>query len=265
MVMSTNIKITAAGIIRAAGGQSDPLLYNTAIIGLSMQAIEIQNLVFSYHQDPGAATLDIPHWQLASGQRCFLHGASGSGKSTLLRLLCGLMPPLQGAIRLLGTDISNLKAAAMDRFRAANIGLVSQQLHLLPYLSAAENIALAARLAHKHNHDLAPRIRQLLQQLQLSDDIGQQPAHRLSQGQQQRVAIARALINQPPLVLVDEPTSSLDYAAADAFIHLLLQTLPATTTVVMISHDQRHAALFDQSLSLATINRAWSAPVAEGH
>ncbi|WP_028293631.1 ABC transporter ATP-binding protein [Oceanobacter kriegii] len=228
-----------------------------------MLAIDIQSLLFSYqqghshgpHDHPGAdsAVISIDHWQLAQGQRCFLYGRSGSGKSTLLRLLCGLMPPQQGRIQLLGEDITALKPAAMDRFRSQNIGLVSQQLHLLPYLTVAENIALAARLANKVDAQLDQRIATLLQQLQLPASLMHSPAHRLSQGQQQRVAIARALVNQPPLVLVDEPTSSLDYESADAFMHLLLNTLAAETTVLMISHDQRHAPLFDQALSLQTL------------
>jgi len=222
-----------------------------------MLAIELNKLLFSYHKDQ-PATLDIPHWQLEQGQRCFLYGRSGSGKSTLLRLLCGLMPPQQGHIHLLGEDITTFKSTTMDRFRAANIGLVSQQLHLLPYLTVAENIGLAARLANKHSEDLDDRIGELLQHLQLPDNVRHQPAQQLSQGQQQRVAIARALVNQPRLVLVDEPTSSLDYESADAFMHLLLETLEPETTVLMISHDKRHAPLFDQALSLQDIVAAES-------
>lgn len=222
-----------------------------------MLAIELHNLLFSYHARQTTATLDIPYWQLAKGQRCFLYGPSGSGKSTLLRLLCGLMPPQQGRILLQGDEITRLKPAAMDHFRASHIGLVSQQLHLLPYLSVADNIRLATVLAQKHDNtdEITDHIHSLLDQLQLPRPLLDKPAQQLSQGQQQRVAIARALINQPALVLVDEPTSSLDYEAADAFMHLLLQTLATETTVLMISHDRRHAPLFDQALSLHEISQ----------
>ncbi|WP_221796065.1 ABC transporter ATP-binding protein [Oceanobacter mangrovi] len=218
-----------------------------------MAAIDIQNLKFSYAADSSQPVLDIPSWQLQAGQRCFLYGRSGSGKSTLLRLLCGLMPPQQGSIRLLGEDITQLKPARMDQFRARNIGLVSQQLHLLPYLSVAENIQLAPQLAGLSKAAVQASqeyMVRLLEQLHLGSHLLQQPAQQLSQGQQQRVAIARALINRPPLVLVDEPTSALDYQSADAFMHLLLETLEPDTTVLMISHDQRHAPLFDQAVSL---------------
>jgi putative ABC transport system ATP-binding protein len=227
-----------------------------------MLAIELHNLLFSYHVHQTIATLDIPHWQLAKGQRCFLYGPSGSGKSTLLRLLCGLMPPHQGQILLQGNDITRLQPAAMDHFRAGHIGLVSQQLHLLPYLSVADNIRLATVLAKKNGNprEITDHIHSLLDQLQLPRPLLDKPAQQLSQGQQQRVAIARALINQPALVLVDEPTSSLDYEAADAFMHLLLQTLATDTTVLMISHDRRHAPLFDQALSLHEISH----PLPEG-
>jgi putative ABC transport system ATP-binding protein len=215
-----------------------------------MLAIELQDIVFHYPSSPPEHALCIPHWQVPPGQRLFLHGRSGSGKTTLLRLLTGMMSPQQGQIRLLGENIQSLSPPQRDTFRAQHIGQISQQFYLLPYLSVADNIRLAAVLAKKSSAFLDDRIYQLLEQLDMPPALFHQPARRLSQGQQQRVAIARALINRPALLFADEPTSALDEASTAAFIRLLLQNLATDTTLIMISHDHRQASWFDQSVAL---------------
>ncbi|MDP2548781.1 ABC transporter ATP-binding protein [Oceanobacter sp. 4_MG-2023] len=215
-----------------------------------MLAIELRDVEFHYPSAPPEHALHIPHWQVDHGQRLFLHGRSGSGKTTLLRLLTGMMLPQQGQIRILGEDIQTMSASQRDSFRARHIGQISQQFYLLPYLSVADNIRLAAVLAKKSSAALDNNIYQLLEKLDMPANLFHQTAGRLSQGQQQRVAIARALINQPLLLFADEPTSALDEDSAAAFIRLLLQNLTPDTTLIMISHDHRQADWFDQSVAL---------------
>lgn len=219
-----------------------------------MLAINIQQLRFAYGS-AAVPTLAIADWQVPAGRRTFLHGRSGSGKTTLLRLLSGQMLPQSGTLEVLGQNMASLSASARDRFRAANIGLIAQQLHLLPYLSVADNIRLAAHLAGKQTSDTDQQIRQLLQRLDMPDQLFEQMASHLSLGQQQRVAIARALINRPALILADEPTSALDEESATAFMQLLLDSLDDHTSLVLISHDRRLARHFDQDVAITDLTR----------
>ncbi|MCY0966183.1 ABC transporter ATP-binding protein [Parathalassolituus penaei] len=219
-----------------------------------MLAINIQQLRFAYGS-AAVPTLAIADWQVPAGRRTFLHGRSGSGKTTLLRLLSGQMLPQSGTLEVLGQNMASLSASARDRFRAANIGLIAQQLHLLPYLSVADNIRLAAHLAGKQTSDTDQQIRQLLQRLDMPDQLFEQMASHLSLGQQQRVAIARALINRPALILADEPTSALDEESATAFMQLLLDSLDDHTSLVLISHDRRLARHFDQDVAISDLTR----------
>lgn len=219
-----------------------------------MLAINIQQLRFSY-DSAIHPTLEIAEWQLPAGRRVFLHGRSGSGKTTLLRLLSGQMLPQAGSLEILGNNMASLSASARDRFRAANIGLIAQQLHLLPYLSVADNIRLAANLAGKQTSHTDQQIRELLQRLEMPDHLLGQMASHLSLGQQQRVAIARALINRPALILADEPTSALDEESATAFMQLLLDSLDDHTSLVLISHDRRLARHFDQDVAITDLTR----------
>lgn len=219
-----------------------------------MLAIRLHQLQFGY---PGSdQTLRIPDWQVGRGSRLFLHGRSGSGKTTLMRLLSGQMLPVSGTLEILGQAMPQLSATARDRFRAANIGLIAQQLHLLPYLSVADNIRLAASLAGKLNANTDAELRHLLSRLDMPTAVLEQPASHLSLGQQQRVAIARALINRPALILADEPTSALDEESAAAFMQLLLDSLDANTTLVMISHDRRLSRHFDQEVAIESLTRS---------
>ncbi len=227
---------------------------------LNIPAVELKNL---RHQWPGQAfTLEIPALRLATGQHLFVRGASGSGKTTLLNLLCGVLTLQQGEIWLQQQRLQPNKAAVRDRIRAREIGVVFQQLNLIPYLSVLDNVVLGQAFSGKAA-DLA-RARDLLTALQLPDNLWQAPAAQLSVGQQQRVAIARALLGKPTLLIADEPTSALDADNRDAFMRVLLQEAnDAGSTVIFVSHDQALAQYFAFQLDMNRLQDGVTPVVAE--
>jgi putative ABC transport system ATP-binding protein len=196
---------------------------------------------------------------IASGERVLVQGASGSGKTTLLSLLAGVLVPQTGSIEIAGTRISTLRAPERDRFRADHIGFVFQQFNLLPYLTVREN-ALLPRAFSAHRAAVTPpdQADELLAQLGLDPTaFADRPVTSLSIGQQQRVAVARALIGTPKVLIADEPTSSLDADAREAFLRLVFDECGrAGITLVLVSHDPSLAPLFDRIIRLADINRA---------
>ncbi|MCC7311463.1 MAG: ATP-binding cassette domain-containing protein [Sulfuritalea sp.] len=205
--------------------------------------------------------LDIARFELAAGERVFLHGASGSGKSTLLGLLGGVALPQQGRIELLGTDITRIGSRDRDRFRADHIGFLFQQFNLLPWLPALDNVLLpctfSARRRERAGADPRTEAERMLRHLDLDSASWRKPAGELSVGQQQRVAAARALIGRPEILIADEPTSALDAERQQVFIDLLLQESAAVgAALVFVSHDQRLAGHFDRSIALHDISTA---------
>ena len=208
--------------------------------------------------------IDIPRFQLAPGERVFLHGESGSGKSTLLSLIAGVITAQSGAVRVLGEDFSRCKGALRDHLRAAHLGFIFQQFNLIPYLSGLDNITLACQFAPARAAKLAASGRtprqvaaELATRLDLTPALLQRPACTLSVGQQQRVAAARALIGGPSLVIADEPTSALDATRQAGFINLLLSECAAVNAaLLMVSHDMQLARHFDRVVALSEINRA---------
>ena len=221
--------------------------------GIFALGIQVSGISFEY--SGGTPVLSISHWELASGSRVFLHGPSGSGKSTLLNLLCGMLVPSAGDIRVDGTCISDLSGRRRDRFRARHIGVVFQQFSLIPYLSVGDNLRLAQGFARQRA--ASDKTLELIRALRLPDDCLGQRTDRLSVGQQQRVAIARALINTPSLLIIDEPTSALDPEAGERFMDLL-DTLTAEqgTTTVFASHDLSLAGRFAERVDMRDLNRA---------
>lgn len=209
-------------------------------------AIELSGVVHAYDKKvDSSSALHFNQWSVEAGQQVFLHGDSGSGKSTLLNLLCGILSPQEGCVRLLGTDITKLSNSARDRFRAENVGVVFQQFNLIPYLSVAKNIELAIYLAKSSKLDLNKNIEHFMSVLKLPSTILDSPVSSLSVGQQQRVAIMRAFINSPKLLLIDEPTSALDSAAKTSFMtHLLEMCHTHKTTMVFVSHDSSLESFF---------------------
>ena len=223
------------------------------------EAVACTDVRFAYPGGP--LVLDIPSLVVARGRTVFVHGPSGCGKTTLLGLLAGVLRATAGTVRVLGTDLGTLSGARRDAFRAAHVGYVFQQFNLIPYLSAADNIALpcrldAARRARLGAVPLDAAVRDVAARLDIADLLDR-PATALSVGQQQRVAAARALIAAPELVICDEPTSSLDADRREGFLRLLFASVrDAGATLLFVSHDPALAPLFDERLELPALNRA---------
>ncbi len=218
-------------------------------------AIKLHNLNYTF-QGSSLPVLSIPAWQVARNERVFLQGESGSGKSTLLGLLAGLQLPTLGEVEILGARMSALGAGKRDRFRAKHLGVVFQQFNLIPYLSALENVLLAAQFGTSDRRGARQRAIELLESVNLPSSLHDRQAAALSIGQQQRVAIVRALINEPSLLLVDEPTSALDHNNRDAFLALLFDMLAdVDCAMVFVSHDPTIGRLFDTHVRLAELNQ----------
>lgn len=179
-----------------------------------------------------------------------LRGASGAGKSTLLHLLGGLDTPNAGDIWFAGQSLAHLSGAGLAKLRNQQIGFVFQAYHLLPELDALENVCLPARMARVPAPAAVARGRQLLQRVGLGDRLEHRP-YELSGGEQQRVAIARALINEPELVLADEPTGNLDSHTGEDIIELLCELhAERKATLLIATHDAKVAARAPQVVEL---------------
>jgi predicted ABC-type transport system involved in lysophospholipase L1 biosynthesis ATPase subunit len=188
---------------------------------------------------------------VARGDFLALRGASGAGKSTLLHLLGGLDTPDAGEIHFAGQNLASLSSTALAQFRNQKVGFVFQAYHLLPELDALENVCLPARMARQPMEATVQRGRKLLQQVGLGERLDHRPGE-LSGGEQQRVAIARALINQPELLLADEPTGNLDSRTGDEIMDLLCALRAAgNTTLIICTHDARVAARAPRNMELA--------------
>mgnify|MGYP003952251257 CR=1 FL=1 len=180
-----------------------------------------------------------------------LCGASGSGKTTLLHLLGGLDEPDRGSIRVGEIDLARMSGQTVARFRNKEIGFVFQAYHLLPELDALENVALPARMARRPVAEAEVRAKKLLARVGLAQRMEHRP-NELSGGEQQRVAIARALINEPRLVLADEPTGNLDSATGEEIISLLADLhKEQEVTLIVATHDEKVAAHAERVLRLA--------------
>ncbi len=218
--------------------------------------IELKDVRFGW---PGRASfsISIPSFTLKRGETALLLGESGSGKSTLLSLICGSIAPQQGRVEVDKTDITTLPASTKDRFRAETIGIVFQQFNLLPFGTVSENIRLPLRFAPQRKQrtgDAGHAVIELCKALQLPPELITAKAGTLSVGQQQRVAVARALIGTPPLIIADEPTSSLDATSQSAFLDMLFSEVSANSqSLMMVSHDPRIADRFDTVLKVEDI------------
>jgi len=193
------------------------------------------------YQYPGGPLLEFPDVEVAQGSVLILSGASGCGKSTWLALVAGLVAPTSGAVTVADQPLSALKNIATDAWRAKAIGFLPQKLHLSAALTVAQNLALAQWAAgHAENRQ---QIAEALEALGVGALASRHPSQ-LSGGQAQRVALARAVLLQPRVVLADEPTASLDDAAAADAVALLLATARRQqATLVIATHDARVAAL----------------------
>jgi cell division transport system ATP-binding protein len=184
---------------------------------------------------PGSKALTDVSLEIGRGEFVFLTGPSGAGKSTLLKLLFRQEEPSEGQIVINEQDLNRLKSREVARLRQ-KMGLVFQEFKLLPGLSALENVALAAQVVGARKRESQMKAYQLLRELGLKGKYDAKPPT-LSGGEQQRIAIARALINEPLLVVADEPTGNLDDQAADETMRLFLKIRERGATLIIASHN----------------------------
>ena len=208
-------------------------------------AIETRHL---YKRFGDVTALDDINLRIAQGEFVAIMGASGSGKTTLMNILTCLDTATEGQVFLDGTDAAALDEEGRRRFRAEKIGLVFQQFHLIPFLTALENIMLAQ---HYHSVVDEAAARKVLEQVGLGHRVTHLPSQ-LSGGQQQRVAIGRALITRPALILADEPTGNLDTQNSSEVIALLKEASKKyEQTIIMITHNRSIAQTADRVLQVS--------------
>ncbi|MCQ2431392.1 MAG: ABC transporter ATP-binding protein [Clostridia bacterium] len=213
------------------------------------QVLTVRALCKTYFQgDTHIRAVDDCYLTVERGEFISIIGTSGSGKSTLLHMLGGLDTPTSGKIYLAGRDLYDMSDKELSAYRNKNIGFIFQSFHLLPVLTAKENILLPQKLAggtrYPHYFDT------LVEKLGLTDRIHHLPSE-LSGGQQQRVAAARALINKPAILFADEPTGNLDETSAKELISLLLSLRQELNqTLVMVTHDKTIAAMADKTYTM---------------
>lgn len=225
--------------------------------------ISLSNLQYTWPRQ-AQAVIDIESLTVARGERVFLRGPSGSGKTTLLSLIAAVIKPQAGHLHINGVDLTTMRGAESDRFRAQHIGIVFQQFNLLPFLSVLENVQLPCRFSADRSRratesgcTLQEEAERLLSAMSLPASLFSSRSIQLSSGQQQRVAVARALIGQPALIIADEPTSALDVDARNAFLQLLFDEITlSNSSLLFVSHDSSLACAFDRSIDLPQINRA---------
>lgn len=184
------------------------------------------------------------------GEFLALMGPSGSGKTTLLNLLSGIDSPSGGSLVIAGSELAGLSRRQLTRWRAENVGYIFQLYHLVPVLTAFENVELPLLLSSLSKKERQARVQGVLELVGLGDRMHHTPAE-LSGGQEQRVAIARALVADPPLLVADEPTGDLDKSSATRILELLQRlSKEHGKTIVMVTHDPRAADAADRTLHL---------------
>ena len=199
--------------------------------------------------------VDVPalrgvHLSIEAGEFVAVMGPSGSGKSTLMNLIGGLDRPTAGSLRVADREVATLTDAELSQLRARSIGFVFQSFHLIPRLSARDNVALALEFGGDvPRRQQRQRAEERLAQVGLAERVGHRPSE-LSGGEQQRVAIARALANDPPLVLADEPTGNLDTATGASILELLAELNRQGRTVVVVTHDPQVASYAERTVRL---------------
>ncbi len=185
--------------------------------------------------------------EICSGEKIFLCGPSGAGKTTLLYTLAGLERPQQGTVQIQGQDIYSMSDAAQSRFRNRNMGYIFQNYHLLPELTALENIMIPGAIAGENHQEKALVA---LDRVGLKKRADHLPAE-LSGGEQQRIAIARAIVHQPAILFADEPTGNLDSSNSLAILQLLIELCTEQqTTMVIVTHDVSLARFGDRTLTI---------------
>lgn len=217
-----------------------------------MPLLDVDHLV-KHYQTGGEEPLEVLRgvsMTVETGEIVAVMGESGAGKSTLLHLLGALDRPTSGTVRCEGEDLFAKTDEELARFRNTSVGFVFQFHHLLPEFTALENVAMPALIQHRRLRDVSERARMLLDMLGMADRADHRPSA-LSGGEKQRVAVARALMNEPRLVLADEPTGNLDAQTAEP-LHEEIQRLSQTMdqTFVIATHNPALAAIADRAFRL---------------
>ncbi len=211
-----------------------------------LKAVELTR-VYTIGDRP-AKVVDKVSLSADEGDFLVIAGESGSGKTTLLSLLSGLDRPTSGRVLIGGADITDMDEESLAPFRNATFGFVFQAFHLVPSLSALENVMFPAEL--RRDPDAGRKAMELLERVGLTGRAGNLP-HQLSGGEKQRIAICRALVNRPPLIFADEPTGNLDSANGAAVLELLLDLRRERgSTLVMVTHSREIAARADRVITL---------------
>ena len=218
---------------------------------MSEPIITLQNVSKSFGQNSSSIqVLEDLSLDLKKGESLALVGASGSGKSTLLHVICGLEKPNKGNVYIKGVNITDLNTDERSLFRGKEVGFVYQFHHLLPDLTALENIALPAMLSGIGKEEAFEISASLLEQVNLNDKKANRP-NELSGGERQRVAIARAMSNNPSCLIMDEPTGNLDKKNVENFMNLLMDMVSTREIALIIAtHDNNVSSRLDKLLNL---------------
>ena len=218
---------------------------------MSEPIITLQNVSKSFGQNSSSIqVLEDLSLDLKKGESLALVGASGSGKSTLLHVICGLEKPNKGNVYIKGVNITDLSTDERSLFRGKEVGFVYQFHHLLPDLTALENIALPAMLSGIGKEEAFEISASLLEQINLNDKKENRP-NELSGGERQRVAIARAMSNNPSCLIMDEPTGNLDKKNVENFMNLLMDMVSTREIALIIAtHDNNVSSRLDKLLNL---------------
>ena len=201
----------------------------------------------------GQQTITVLHGidlEIRAGELTYLVGESGSGKTTLISIMCGILWPTMGEVRIFGTDIYNLSDTQLVEFRLNDIGFIFQQYNLIPSIDAANNAAVPLIAQGMKRLEARERAALMMEKLNIGDQADKLPSQ-LSGGQQQRVAIARALVHEPRLVVCDEPTAALDAGSGRRVMDLLREVAVAEDRAcIIVTHDNRIFDLADRILVL---------------
>lgn len=215
-----------------------------------MALIEISNVKKRYISgDDVVEALRGVDITIEAGEFITIMGQSGSGKSTLLSVLGGMNHPTSGAVEMAGIKLYELPGERLADFRAENLGFVFQSFHLIPYLTAIENVMLPLAIVRMSTAAKKTAASQALARVGLGKKLDRLP-NQLSGGEQERVAIARAIVNNPHILLADEPTGNLDSKTSDEVMALFRELNAAGQTVVMVTHNPENGAYADRTISL---------------
>lgn len=217
---------------------------------MSGAPLVVEDLVVEFiHDGYAIRPLDHMSFEAHPGELVVLLGPSGSGKTTLLSCLGGILTPTSGRVALGGVDVSAMSRRDLEAYRRTRVGFVFQSFNLIASLTALQNVAIPLIMTGTPNGEAYARAGELLDRVGLSDRLTHHPSH-LSGGQQQRVAVARGLVQDPPLLLADEPTANLDHIQAEAIIRLLRDLRDAGRVIVVSTHDARLVPIADRVVQM---------------